>query len=269
MLTPVIIGFGIDWRALGVFSAAVIVVGQLMANYLSNSGGAWDNAKKYIEDGNHGGKGSEAHKAAVIGDTVGDPFKDTAGPALNPLIKVMNLVRAGAAGDHRVPGQRRRALHDRRRLPDRVDRGDRLLQPQVVDPSPRADDIHHSRSSMLALLPGWLDPHTIIEHGGLWLVAAIVFAESGLLFGFFPGDTLLFITGFLTSKPEGSPHIDHPLPLVLLVLFVAAVLGDQVGYLFGRGVGPALFHRPSHACSTPPTSTRRTSSSRVTARRRS
>jgi K(+)-stimulated pyrophosphate-energized sodium pump len=92
VLTPVIIGFGIDWKALGAFSAAVILVGQLMANYLSNAGGAWDNAKKYIEDGHHGGKGSEAHKAAVIGDTVGDPFKDTAGPALNPLIKVMNLV---------------------------------------------------------------------------------------------------------------------------------------------------------------------------------
>jgi K(+)-stimulated pyrophosphate-energized sodium pump len=92
VLTPVVIGFGIDWRALGAFLAAVILVGQLMANYLSNAGGAWDNAKKYIEDGNHGGKGSDAHKAAVIGDTVGDPFKDTAGPALNPLIKVMNLV---------------------------------------------------------------------------------------------------------------------------------------------------------------------------------
>ena len=92
VLTPVIIGFGIGWQALGGFLAAVILVGQLMANYLSNAGGAWDNAKKYIEDGHHGGKGSDAHKAAVIGDTVGDPFKDTAGPALNPLIKVMNLV---------------------------------------------------------------------------------------------------------------------------------------------------------------------------------
>ena len=78
--------------ALGAFLAAIILTGQLMANFLSNSGGAWDNAKKYIEDGHFGGKGSEAHKAAVIGDTIGDPFKDTAGPALNPLIKVMNLV---------------------------------------------------------------------------------------------------------------------------------------------------------------------------------
>ncbi|HEY4937782.1 MAG TPA: sodium-translocating pyrophosphatase [Actinomycetota bacterium] len=92
VLTPVIIGFGISYLALGAFLAAVILTGQLMAVFLSNAGGAWDNAKKYIEDGNLGGKGSEAHKAAVIGDTVGDPFKDTAGPALNPLIKVMNLV---------------------------------------------------------------------------------------------------------------------------------------------------------------------------------
>ena len=92
VLTPVIVGFGINYFALGAFLAASILTGQLMANFLSNSGGAWDNAKKYIEDGNYGGKGSESHKAAVIGDTVGDPFKDTAGPALNPLIKVMNLI---------------------------------------------------------------------------------------------------------------------------------------------------------------------------------
>ncbi|MEZ5183462.1 MAG: sodium-translocating pyrophosphatase [Acidimicrobiales bacterium] len=92
VLAPVIIGFGLGPISLGAFLACVIVVGQLMANFLSNAGGAWDNAKKYIEDGNEGGKGSESHKAAVIGDTVGDPFKDTAGPALNPLIKVMNLV---------------------------------------------------------------------------------------------------------------------------------------------------------------------------------
>ena len=92
VLSPVIVGFGINYFALGAFLAAVILTGQLMAVFLSNSGGAWDNAKKYIEDGHEGGKGSEAHKAAVIGDTVGDPFKDTAGPALNPLIKVMNLV---------------------------------------------------------------------------------------------------------------------------------------------------------------------------------
>jgi K(+)-stimulated pyrophosphate-energized sodium pump len=92
ILTPAIVGFGLNYLALGAFLAAAILTGQLMANTLSNSGGAWDNAKKFIEDGNEGGKGSEAHKAAVIGDTVGDPFKDTAGPALNPLIKVMNLV---------------------------------------------------------------------------------------------------------------------------------------------------------------------------------
>src|SRR5271156_3633322 len=92
ILAPVIVGFGINYLALGAFLAGTILTGQLLANTLSNSGGAWDNAKKYIEDGHEGGKGSEAHKAAVIGDTVGDPFKDTAGPALNPLIKVMNLV---------------------------------------------------------------------------------------------------------------------------------------------------------------------------------
>jgi len=92
ILAPVIVGFGINYLALGAFLAGAILTGQLMANTLSNSGGAWDNAKKFIEDGNEGGKGSDAHTAAVIGDTVGDPFKDTAGPALNPMIKVMNLV---------------------------------------------------------------------------------------------------------------------------------------------------------------------------------
>ena len=92
VLSPVIVGFGINYIALGAFLTGTILTGQLMANFLSNSGGAWDNAKKYIEDGHLGGKGSDSHKAAVIGDTVGDPFKDTAGPALNPLIKVMNLV---------------------------------------------------------------------------------------------------------------------------------------------------------------------------------
>jgi K(+)-stimulated pyrophosphate-energized sodium pump len=92
VLSPVIAGFFLGAEALGAFLAGAILTGQLLAVMLSNSGGAWDNAKKFIEEGHYGGKGSEAHKAAVIGDTVGDPFKDTAGPALNPLIKVMNLV---------------------------------------------------------------------------------------------------------------------------------------------------------------------------------
>ncbi|HLU42011.1 MAG TPA: sodium-translocating pyrophosphatase [Microthrixaceae bacterium] len=92
VLMPVVIGFGLGHLALGGFLAAAIIVGSLMAYFLSNTGGAWDNGKKYIEEGNHGGKGSDVHKAVVIGDTVGDPFKDTAGPAISPLIKVMNLV---------------------------------------------------------------------------------------------------------------------------------------------------------------------------------
>ena len=92
VLSPVLVGFFLKAEALGAFLAGSILTGQLLAVMLSNAGGAWDNAKKYIEEGNYGGKGSESHKAAVIGDTVGDPFKDTAGPALNPLIKVMNLV---------------------------------------------------------------------------------------------------------------------------------------------------------------------------------
>jgi K(+)-stimulated pyrophosphate-energized sodium pump len=92
VLTPVAVGFGLGIGALGSFLAGTIATGTLMAVFLSNSGGAWDNAKKFVEDGHFGGKNSEAHAATVIGDTVGDPFKDTAGPAINPLIKVMNLV---------------------------------------------------------------------------------------------------------------------------------------------------------------------------------
>ncbi len=92
VFTPIAVGFGLGVGALGAYLAGTIATGVLMAVFLSNSGGAWDNAKKYVEDGHFGGKGSEAHSATVIGDTVGDPFKDTAGPAINPLIKVMNLV---------------------------------------------------------------------------------------------------------------------------------------------------------------------------------
>jgi K(+)-stimulated pyrophosphate-energized sodium pump len=92
VLTPIAVGFALGYAPLGSYLAGAIGVGVLMAVFLANSGGAWDNAKKLVEDGHHGGKGSEAHEATIIGDTVGDPFKDTAGPAINPLIKVMNLV---------------------------------------------------------------------------------------------------------------------------------------------------------------------------------
>ncbi|HNA98454.1 MAG TPA: sodium-translocating pyrophosphatase [Marmoricola sp.] len=92
ILSPIAVGFGLGVGPLAGFLAGAIGSGTLMAVFLANSGGAWDNAKKLVEDGHHGGKGSDAHAATVIGDTVGDPFKDTAGPAINPLIKVMNLV---------------------------------------------------------------------------------------------------------------------------------------------------------------------------------
>jgi K(+)-stimulated pyrophosphate-energized sodium pump len=114
VMAPIAVGFSLGIGALGSYLAGAIGVGALMAVFLANSGGAWDNAKKLVEDGNHGGKGSEAHAATIIGDTVGDPFKDTAGPAINPLIKVMNLVSLLVApavvslsiGTSRNPGAR-------------------------------------------------------------------------------------------------------------------------------------------------------------------
>jgi K(+)-stimulated pyrophosphate-energized sodium pump len=94
---PLIIGF-IDVQALGGFLAGALITGFLLAIFMANAGGAWDNAKKFIEAGAYGGKGSEAHKAAVVGDTIGDPFKDTAGPAMNIVIKVMTIVSLIFAG---------------------------------------------------------------------------------------------------------------------------------------------------------------------------
>ena len=92
IFAPIAVGFGLGVGPLGAYLAGAIAAGTLMAVFLANSGGAWDNSKKLVEDGYHGGKGSDAHEATIIGDTVGDPFKDTAGPSINPLIKVMNLV---------------------------------------------------------------------------------------------------------------------------------------------------------------------------------
>ncbi len=96
--SPLVVGFVLGARALGGMLIGVIITGLLLAIEMTTGGAAWDNAKKYIEGGKFGGKGSDTHKAAVVGDTVGDPFKDTAGPALNALIKVMNMISLLFAG---------------------------------------------------------------------------------------------------------------------------------------------------------------------------
>ena len=163
VLAPVAVGFGLGVGPLAGFLAGAIGTGTLMAVFLANAGGAWDNAKKLVEDGSHGGKGSEAHAATVIGDTVGDPFKDTAGPAINPLIKVMNLVslliasavvshgrrqgparraadphRPGGGGDHRGGGLHRQEASDRHRRRRASGRAQRLnLDPSQMYTQPR------------------------------------------------------------------------------------------------------------------------------------
>ena len=232
VLTPVIIGFGIGWQALGGFLAAVILVGQLMANYLSNAGGAWDNAKKYIEDGHHGGKGSEAHKAAVIGDTVGDPFKDTAGPALNPLIKVMNLVSLlvlPAIINFEVEDEALRfvvagvSLARPRRCGDLVVaqvRGDAGRQPGA---HPRA----RQRSLMLSGLSEWVTD--VIDTLGYVGVALLVALEN--LFPPIPSEIVLPFAGFVASDGGAT------LPGMIVAATIGSIVGAWLLYGIAAWIG--------------------------------
>ena len=236
VLTPVIIGFGIGWQALGGFLAAVILVGQLMANYLSNAGGAWDNAKKYIEDGNHGGKGSEAHKAAVIGDTVGDPFKDTAGPALNPLIKVMNLVsllmlpaiinrsrrrrrplRFVVAGDRPARARRCRHLVVARSRPACWRRTRRTSTAPIS-----VEDL------MLSGLSEWVTD--VIDSLGYVGVALLVALEN--LFPPIPSEIVLPFAGFV-ARDGGAT-----LPGMIVAATIGSLVGAWVLYGIGGWIGP-------------------------------
>ncbi len=238
VLTPVIIGFGIGWQALGGFLAAVILVGQLMANYLSNAGGAWDNAKKYIEDGHHGGKGSEAHKAAVIGDTIGDPFKDTAGPALNPLIKVMNLVSLlvlPAIINFEVEDEALRfvvagvSLARPRRCGDLVVaqvRGDAGRQPGA---HPRAGQ----RSLMLSGLSEWVTD--VIDTLGYVGVALLVALEN--LFPPIPSEIVLPFAGFVASDGGAT------LPGMIVAATIGSIAGAWLLYGIAAWVGRERLRR--------------------------
>ena len=221
----------------------MILVGQLMANYLSNAGGAWDNAKKYIEDGHHGGKGSEPHKAAVIGDTVGDPFKDTAGPALNPLIKVMNLVSLlmlPAIITLEVDDERRRASSSPAIAlvvlvgavvcsSREVGRGCWRRTRRSIHACRRS--VRLPRPLMLSGLSDWVTD--VIDALGYVGVALLVALEN--LFPPIPSEIVLPFAGFV-ARDGGA---------TLLGMIVAATIGSLVGAwiaLRHRGVdrrGPA------------------------------